>query len=358
MKYRIVNPNSRIDKVQLEYICPACRTKLKNPITEAGTKDVCPECDATFIVPGESDLKWYQNKEIVDKLNDTKNSSKPIPVVKEKEPKRKIYGEDRTVVLGPAYLVQAIVDSIRGFLSGLVKPRFTKQVESGAHGLLLLGLVFIAILGPLISKHEESVQLWAVSAVFIVSIVIAQFIAWKALNANRNLIKNSPSSLQNSFVLDVFGVYIFIVGIGYLMFEASSANAFEIISAAIISFAFFAGAAICFNPSIANVTKSETDAGEEIIGLYAFSLKFYAVIAPFVYLSASLLACVIAVKGLYYFSQGEINSYQVQLIWYKSCYILLIGAIYPFVAYIMLLSFYLVVSIIKKFFDLVEHKVK
>ena len=51
----------------------------------------CPECGATFVVPGESDLKWYQNKEIVDKVNETEKSTEPVSEVKEKEPKRKIY---------------------------------------------------------------------------------------------------------------------------------------------------------------------------------------------------------------------------------------------------------------------------
>src|SRR2546428_395128 len=39
-------------RVIVAYECPRCKTGLTSPIDDAGNSDACPECGATFMVPG------------------------------------------------------------------------------------------------------------------------------------------------------------------------------------------------------------------------------------------------------------------------------------------------------------------
>ncbi len=38
---------------KVKYECPKCGETLKNPIKDAGSIDTCPNCNATFSVPGD-----------------------------------------------------------------------------------------------------------------------------------------------------------------------------------------------------------------------------------------------------------------------------------------------------------------
>jgi hypothetical protein len=46
----------------VHYECPKCHERLNSPLDDAGIADSCPECSATFTVPGEDDPRVASNK--------------------------------------------------------------------------------------------------------------------------------------------------------------------------------------------------------------------------------------------------------------------------------------------------------
>lgn len=65
MKYQIVK--SFLGQRMLAYTCPGCNTKLRSPIVEAGQTDACPECNASFLVPGSDALQTYEKEQAEQK---------------------------------------------------------------------------------------------------------------------------------------------------------------------------------------------------------------------------------------------------------------------------------------------------
>lgn len=41
------------------YPCPNCDHELKSPVSDIGTEDACPECNNSYLVPGEAELQIY-----------------------------------------------------------------------------------------------------------------------------------------------------------------------------------------------------------------------------------------------------------------------------------------------------------
>ena len=48
--------------------CPKCRASLKNDLSDAGIRDICPHCNCEFYVPGEEKLNEFKQAEAQEKL--------------------------------------------------------------------------------------------------------------------------------------------------------------------------------------------------------------------------------------------------------------------------------------------------
>ena len=48
---------------QVKFGCPACKTRLTSPLSDAGANDTCPDCGSQFVVPGTDALRqWNEQK--------------------------------------------------------------------------------------------------------------------------------------------------------------------------------------------------------------------------------------------------------------------------------------------------------
>ena len=56
MKYSC-SRNKLTGKLSVHYECPDCDADLTSALTDAGQPDNCPECEASFTVPGTRELK-------------------------------------------------------------------------------------------------------------------------------------------------------------------------------------------------------------------------------------------------------------------------------------------------------------
>lgn len=59
----IVMPEIRrniFGRYEIKYSCPKCKTRLTSPLLEAGDNDACPDCGASFRVPGIEQRKEYE----------------------------------------------------------------------------------------------------------------------------------------------------------------------------------------------------------------------------------------------------------------------------------------------------------
>ena len=48
---------------RVHYKCPHCGAELHNPLEQAGSEDVCPECSNAFTVPGADAREWIRQRE-------------------------------------------------------------------------------------------------------------------------------------------------------------------------------------------------------------------------------------------------------------------------------------------------------
>lgn len=53
---------------EVTYDCPNCRASLKNDLSDAGIRDICPHCNCEFYVPGEEKLNEFKQAEAQEKL--------------------------------------------------------------------------------------------------------------------------------------------------------------------------------------------------------------------------------------------------------------------------------------------------
>jgi Zn-finger nucleic acid-binding protein len=69
MPYRIVQQ-------KVIHNCPACGIELENSLNEAGQMDNCPNCNASFVVPGEMELRESKKSDGDKHLEETKKKAK------------------------------------------------------------------------------------------------------------------------------------------------------------------------------------------------------------------------------------------------------------------------------------------
>ena len=64
MQFKILRSTGPVKKMLVEYACPTCSSLLKNPLSEAGQADNCPECNASFNVPGKEEFDKFSEREL------------------------------------------------------------------------------------------------------------------------------------------------------------------------------------------------------------------------------------------------------------------------------------------------------
>jgi DNA-directed RNA polymerase subunit RPC12/RpoP len=68
---RVEFKKSLLGRRTVSYDCPRCAARLSSPLEEAGKKDSCPDCGATFTVPGTEELdRVSHDREIAEQRRD------------------------------------------------------------------------------------------------------------------------------------------------------------------------------------------------------------------------------------------------------------------------------------------------
>jgi hypothetical protein len=74
-----------LGKPKVAYHCPKCHNNLESGLTDAGKKDTCPLCKASFVVPGEMELREIQ---------DAKKQAEEDRLQKEESTRQRVAEED------------------------------------------------------------------------------------------------------------------------------------------------------------------------------------------------------------------------------------------------------------------------
>ncbi len=136
--------------LKVKYKCPVCSIKLTNSLAEAGENDSCPECHATFIVPGNKERKERQ-KQLKEKRDQAlEELAKPITSLGRGNAKKKqtsIYGFEKQ-----AHITDAPSTAMK--LPTELPRSSESSVVSGCVGLFVLLIIgsFVAFIGiPILS---------------------------------------------------------------------------------------------------------------------------------------------------------------------------------------------------------------
>ncbi|MBC8522337.1 hypothetical protein H8D29_00245 [PVC group bacterium] len=258
----------------------------------------------------------------------------------------------RGFFLLPSALVSSLVKFLKSILSGSLFLSRSNDAESTGHLLLMVGIPLIGTAGLILAIKTDSISLLLEIVGWIVALCIAQYTSWRSLIASRRLLSTTPTSIQNTFVLDIAGVVFAILGCATLVISvviAVKINNYSLILSGICAFAIFElSASLAFSPSSCNMNIGSTSSGEEAIGLMSFFLKILLLLGPFVYFVASLGGCVIVSVSLYNLTINAEERFLQGVIQFESAKLVFVaGGFYPVVFYLIFLVYYLFIDVFR-----------
>jgi len=255
-------------------------------------------------------------------------------------------------ILLPSALISSLVNFLRSMLSGSLFLSRSNNAETIGHLLLMFSIPLIGIAGLVLAIKTDSISLFLVNIGWIVALCIAQYTSWRSLSASRRLLSRTPTTIQNTFILDIAGVIFAILGCAALVmsivFAVQSNNYSQILSGICVFAIFELSASLAFSPSSCNVNIGPTSSGEEAIGLLSFFLKILLLLGPFVYFVASLGGCVLATGALYNLTINADEGLMQGIIYLESAKAIFVaGGFYPVVFYLIFLIYYLFIDVFR-----------
>jgi hypothetical protein len=97
-------------------------------------------------------------------------------------------------------------------LSGSLFLNRSNNAETIGHLLLMFSIPLIGTAGLVLAIKTDSISLFLVNIGWIVALCIAQYTSWRSLIASRRLLSRTPTTIQNTFILDIVGVIFAILG--------------------------------------------------------------------------------------------------------------------------------------------------
>ena len=255
-------------------------------------------------------------------------------------------------MLLPAVLISSIVNFLRRMLSASLFLSKSNNAETIGHLLLMFGIPLIGTAGLVLAIKTDSISLFLVNIGWIIALCVAQYTSWRSLIASRRLLSTTPTSIQNTFILDIAGVIFAILGcttlVSSIVFAVQSNNYTQILVGICVFAIFELSASLAFSPSSCNVNIGPTSSGEEAIGLLSFFLKILLLLGPFVYFVASLGGCVIATAALYNLTINADEGYMQGIIYLESAKTIFVaGGFYPILFYMIFLFYYLFIDVFR-----------
>lgn len=227
-------------------------------------------------------------------------------------------------------------------------------------GCAVIMLVFGIINSIKVGEAEPALY----HALFLPAVAIAQFIAVKFLGAGRNLIDKSPGQISSKAFLECFALILALGAVGIFSWGAfTSIKAGEflpIVAGLGLAMILLYGVGASLNHESVNMElRDDTSIGEEAIGLFAFYVKFFMRLVPFIFGVASGVAFIgmayslimlIGAEGLeagrYIHSNYEYFGYMV---W---------ALMLPLIAYLTFLFYYLFIDLTRAILCLFQLKEK
>lgn len=249
---------------------------------------------------------------------------------------------DKCLELARKFLSQNLLDKVDDWAK-----------KFGNIGLLVAALFYFigtAIFGI---KNNNFISTPGMGLIFVLVLLLAQYVAIKFLDAGQTLIAKSPSRLSSNAILECVALLALLGAIATLgggIFMAIGSKQIVVLLGGLgASLVLLYLAGVALNSGAVNVNVAgDAGAGEEAIGLYAFILKILLRLVPFAYGVAMVgFAFLIAYTAVTLpfkeefadiraFSQLTAMSTQV-----------LMAAIMPFVIYVAVLFLYLSIDVVR-----------
>ena len=264
-------------------------------------------------------------------------------------------GDIKTGLMGVAIyanLVALLVNLLRDLLGHGKILRSTANAQTLAHGLLVIVSVLF-ILGSLwLSIKTDSISILLIGVGGFIAMGVGQYAADKFIAAGSRLLQSTPTSINNTVLLDVIGLVAVLVGLVSLGGGAVTSIQTESLPPIAVGFftllicLIFGSMAFC--PEALNITPAkDTSAGEEAIGLASFFIKALLFLAPFLYLAGAFVSGIMILTGFYALTGGDRAMFDAMSQISTAGGIMISFSFYPLILYIIFLVYYLLIDVIR-----------
>lgn len=251
----------------------------------------------------------------------------------------------------------SVVEKLVGFLRKILSQ---KLLDFCIKWLFVLGnwaiylVAVLAILFGLIGAIRlggGSFGFFLSALIFVIGILVAQYIAKRFAHAGETLIENNPSKLSSSAFLDCVGLLAILLGVGaflYGVYQAIRIPAFDpLLQGVVVLITLALVALIAFNPKTITVNVGEeASAGQEAIGIITLFIKKFMRLVPIIFGIALIYYTVIYFIGaLGLFSNAKMGMAATEM--GQLHYSLIAAALIPFIGYLIFIFAYLLIDIIR-----------
>ncbi len=253
-----------------------------------------------------------------------------------------------------AWPITGLVSILRRFWGGTRFATESKWATRAGHVLLM---VFTVLLIAELLIAANKFDNWAFASfaiplsIFIMAVL--QYIAQQFISAGSRLLASSPTVVNNSALLDIFGLLAFATCIGALVFgvygSAKIADTEVLAMGVGVAIFSYLVSSLAFSPESLNIRSGdETSAGDEAVGILTFFVKSLLVIGPFVYAGGAFLACRLMCYEIK-FLIDEDPGFSGE---FEATQLMLVAGVYPLFLYVLFLIYYIFVDLLRAIFNL------
>lgn len=247
-----------------------------------------------------------------------------------------------------ARIIDKLLDSMKKVLTVKLLDFCIKWLRMLGHWGIYVASALAVLMGLIGAIRMENFMFFVSALVFVIVLLIIQYVAVNFLDADEKLIKNNPTTLSSSAFLDCVGLLAMLGGIVALLFNlymAIKLPAFGPLLQGIAAFVVLELIAlIALNPKTVEVgVAAGTSAGQECIGIVTFFMKKIVKVVPIIFGLGIIVYTVmgfIASFGLFGDNSG------IAALKVKSAASMVAGfALVPFLAYLFFVLSYLVIDL-------------
>lgn len=169
--------------------------------------------------------------------------------------------------------------------------------------LFMAGACLTLVLCVVNSIRHNNAALLGSGVLAVALLVVLQFAAQRFLRAGRELITNSPTSVNSTAMMDCLALLALAIAVGSVLLGLITAiqsnNLGNLLASIVTALGLVALAALCLSPTVLSVSVRKSTAGEEALGLISFFLKASLFVVPFSYFLAGLFGCLLVFASFF-----------------------------------------------------------